>query len=266
MFSNIIRLTKRGITTTTRVAKSSLNTYPLTTNSLIYGTMTGLAELSQQTLVYKILPAPEDRSPYNLMSVARYASLGGLVFCPLLHAWYKWLDRVWPGTAKIVIAQKVALDIILLSPPEYASFYLLMNLMAGETWEKAKAEVAKKLPTTLVFATAFWIPAQIVNFKYVSPRMRVAYVAGCTFFEFNILAFLKNKKASTSQEMQTQKTTSRAEVFHHQPQVDLLESVTSATASASVTASGVLSQLAVPSCQLACTATPVCLEAKENTS
>merc|ERR1719291_313962 len=36
--------------------------------------MSGLAELSQQTLLYKILPAPEDRSSYNLMSVARYAT------------------------------------------------------------------------------------------------------------------------------------------------------------------------------------------------
>jgi len=200
MLTNIIRLTKRGITTTTRVAKSSLTTFPLATNCLIYGTMTGLAELSQQTLLYKILPDPEDRSPYNLASVARYATLGGLVFCPVLHVWYQWLDRVWPGTAKLVVAQKVALDIILLSPPEYASFYLLLNLMMGETWQTAKLEVAKKLPTTLIFATAFWVPAQIINFKFVSPRMRVVFVAGCTFIEFNILAFLKNKKISPSKE------------------------------------------------------------------
>jgi len=200
MLTNIIRLTKRGITTTARVAKSSLNTFPLASNCLIYGTMTGLAEFSQQTLLYKILPSPEDRSPYNLANVARYATLGGLVFCPVLHAWYKWLDKVWPGTTKLVVAQKVALDIVLLSPPEYASFYLLLNLMMGETWQTAKVEVAKKLPTTLIFATAFWVPAQIINFKLVPPRMRVVFVAGCTFVEFNILAFLKNKKVSPSQE------------------------------------------------------------------
>lgn len=223
MLSNIVRLTKRGITTTTRVAKSSLNTFPLATNCVIYGTMSGLAELSQQTLVYKILPAPEDRSSYNLMSVVRYATLGGLVFCPVLHVWYKWLDKVWPGTAKLAVAQKVALDIILLSPPEYTTFYLLMNLMMGETWETAKKEVAKKLPTTLMFATAFWIPAQIINFKYVSPRMRVVFVAGCTFIEFNILAFLKNMKVSTQEAPKT--PSSRVEVLHHE--VDLVETVTS---------------------------------------
>jgi len=243
MFSNFVRLTKRGIATTTRVAKSSLNTFPLATNCLIYGTMSGLAELSQQTLLYKILPAPEDRSSYNLMSVARYATLGGLVFCPVLHAWYKWLDKVWPGSTKLVIAQKVALDIILLSPPEYTSFYMLMNLMMGETWDTAKAEVAKKLPTTLVFATAFWVPAQIINFKYVSPRMRIVFVAGCTFIEFNILAFLKNKNVASHE---VQKTSGKGEVLHHQPHMDLVESVTS------VTASGVLSHLAVPTaCHLA---------------
>jgi len=236
MLSTFIRLTKRGITTTTRVAKTSLNTFPVATNCLIYGSMSGLAELAQQTLVYKILPAPEDRSPYNLMSVARYMTLGGMVFCPVLHAWYKWLDKVWPGTSKVAVAQKVALDIVLLSPPEYASFYMLMNLMVGESWDTAKKEVAKKLPTTLVFATAFWIPAQIINFKYVSPRMRVVFVAGCTFLEFNMLAFLKNKKVTTQedekdplkahqhQEPHHQKI---ANIVHHEPQVDLVECVKS---------------------------------------
>jgi len=234
MLSTFIRLTKRGITTTTRVAKDSLTSFPLATNCIIYGSMSGLAELAQQTLVYKILPAPEDRSPYNMMSVGRYVTLGGLVFCPALHAWYKWLDRVWPGTAKLVIAQKVALDIALLSPPEYATFYMLMNLMSGETWETAKKEVVKKLPTTLVFATAFWIPAQIINFKYVSPRMRVVFVAGCTFIEFNMLAFLKNKKV-VSHEVQKTSNITHPEfhhqkipnIVHHEPQVNLVGSVCS---------------------------------------
>eukprot|EP00090_Calanus_glacialis_P031677 TRINITY_DN52663_c0_g1_i1.p1 TRINITY_DN52663_c0_g1~~TRINITY_DN52663_c0_g1_i1.p1 ORF type:complete len:255 (-),score=63.81 TRINITY_DN52663_c0_g1_i1:208-972(-) len=236
MLSTFIRLTKRGITTTTRVARTSLNTFPVATNCLIYGSMSGLAELAQQTLVCKILPAPEDRTPYNLMSVARYMTLGGMVFCPVLLAWYKWLDKVWPGTGKLAVAQKVALDIVLLSPPEYATFYMLMNLMMGESWDTAKKEVAKKLPTTLVFATAFWIPAQIINFKYVSPRMRVVFVAGCTFLEFNMLAFLKNKKVATQgdekdpvmeiqhQEPQLRKTSS---IVHHEPHVALVETVTS---------------------------------------
>ena len=111
---------------------------------------------------------------------------------------------------------------------------MLMNLMMGESWDTAKKEVAKKLPTTLAFATAFWIPMQIINFKYVSPRMRVVFVAGCTFLEFNMLAFLKNMKtapqgdekdpviANQHQEPQTQKTSS---IVHHEPQVALVECV-----------------------------------------
>ena len=125
---------------------------------------------------------------------------------------------------------------MLLSPPEYATFYMLMNLMMGESWDTAKKEVAKKLPTTLAFATAFWIPMQIINFKYVSPRMRVVFVAGCTFLEFNMLAFLKNMKtapqgdekdpviAHQHQEPQPQKTSS---IVHHEPHVALVETVTS---------------------------------------
>ena len=58
----------------------------------------GLAELSQQTVLYKLSTQSGDKKDkYDLRSVGNYVAVGGGVFAPVLHFWYKWLDRVMPG-------------------------------------------------------------------------------------------------------------------------------------------------------------------------
>jgi len=54
---------------------------------------------------------------------ARFASLG-LLFGPWEHYWYRILDSRLPGKASRVVACKVLLDQFLMSPAEYAVFYV----------------------------------------------------------------------------------------------------------------------------------------------
>ena len=54
---------------------------------------------------------------------ARFASLG-LLFGPWEHYWYRILDSRLPGKATRVVACKVLLDQFLMSPAEYAVFYV----------------------------------------------------------------------------------------------------------------------------------------------
>ena len=57
--------------------------------------------------------------------------LGGAVFGPVLHCWYRWLDAALPGAAARTVAAKVALDLAVFALPYYAAFYLGLNLLAG---------------------------------------------------------------------------------------------------------------------------------------
>ena len=173
--------------------KSSMASSPLMTNCLVYGSMSGMAEFSQQTILLKVFPKEDQRQQYNKGSVFRYTVLGGAVFSPTLHFWYRWLDRVMPGTTVTTVVKKLVLDI-----PYYTAFYVLLNIMAGESWATAWAELRQKLVPTMLTTSAFWVPAQIVNFRYVPPRMRVIYLAACTFVEFNILALFKKWDGKTS--------------------------------------------------------------------
>ena len=57
--------------------------------------------------------------------------LGGAVFGPVLHCWYRWLDAALPGAAARTVVAKVALDLAVFALPYYAAFYLGLNLLAG---------------------------------------------------------------------------------------------------------------------------------------
>merc|ERR1719391_694652 len=167
-----------------RFLENSLSRRPLTTNCILYGSLSGLAEFSQQTVI-------KEKEKYNVKTVGHYTLLGGGVFGPVIHFWYRWLDRVLPGTAARTIAKKVALDISVFAVPYYTTFYLSLNFLSGSQFQESFSELKLKLIPTILTSTAFWLPAQTVNFRFVRPRYRVLYLAGCTFIEFNILAVFK---------------------------------------------------------------------------
>ena len=59
--------------------------------------------------------------------------------------------------------------------------------MKNEILEEWKLKV---LPTYFIGALV-WIPAQVINFKLISPQYRVAYVASLVLLEVNILCVVK---------------------------------------------------------------------------
>eukprot|EP00493_Phyllostaurus_siculus_P002204 UN02216 len=91
----------RIFTHITMLLESALKRQPMATNILMYGSLSGLAELSQQSVINKLSIGADkdaDRRNYNLKSVSHYALLGGSV-SPVLVCWYRWLDTRLPGTA-----------------------------------------------------------------------------------------------------------------------------------------------------------------------
>ncbi len=39
--------------------------------------------------------------------MGHYVIIGGCVFSPVLYAWYKWLDKAFPGNSGKVVMKKV---------------------------------------------------------------------------------------------------------------------------------------------------------------
>ncbi|XP_017053040.1 mpv17-like protein isoform X2 [Drosophila ficusphila] len=104
---------------------------------------------------------------------------------------YKWLDRVLPGTAKIVIVKKLVLDQFVLTPYLLTVFYAGMSIMEGS--EDTFLELREKFVPTFVRSCIFWLPAQALNFSLVAPRFRVIYMGVCGLIWVNILCWTKRQ-------------------------------------------------------------------------
>lgn len=171
--------------------RAMLNSNPLATNCIVFGSLSGLAEFSQQTLLYKFFPCKQERKKYDLAAVGRYVIMGCVVFSPVLTFWYRWLDRVLPGKTAMVVMKKVVIDVVVLDIPYYAAFYTIMSAMEGKSVATAWSELKAKLMTTVLYSILLWVPAQTINFKFLPPRARVVFIALVTFLELNVLAIMK---------------------------------------------------------------------------
>ena len=69
------------------------------------------------------------------------------------------------GTAARVVAKKVSLDICVFALPYYSAFYVCLNIMAGVSLSETKLELRQKMIPTIAATTAFWVPAQTLNFR-----------------------------------------------------------------------------------------------------
>eukprot|EP00088_Acartia_fossae_P045040 TRINITY_DN4813_c0_g1_i4.p1 TRINITY_DN4813_c0_g1~~TRINITY_DN4813_c0_g1_i4.p1 ORF type:complete len:229 (+),score=24.83 TRINITY_DN4813_c0_g1_i4:98-784(+) len=167
--------------------------YPLASNCIVYGGITGFTEFTQQTVQYKLVPywKEQEVKNYDKSSLMRYTSLGCVVFAPVLHYWYRFLDTKYPANTTKVVMKKVGLDLVVLGAPLYAAFYAFICALEGYKAQDIIKELKSKLLATLAAGAVFWIPAQTVNFRYVPPTGRILYISVCTFVEVNILSVLK---------------------------------------------------------------------------
>ncbi|SPP89764.1 mpv17-like protein isoform X1 [Drosophila guanche] len=176
-------------------ARGILRRYPFVTNSAIYGSLYVGAEFSQQILSKRWLAPAAEREEIDYVTIGRYAVMGTAVYAPTLYAWYKWLDKTFPGTTKAIIFRKLVLDQFILTPYLLTVFYAGMSIMEGS--EDILLELREKFLPTFVRSCIFWLPAQVLNFSLVAPRFRVIYMGVCGLIWVNILCWIKRQSLST---------------------------------------------------------------------
>ncbi|KAH8242240.1 mpv17-like protein [Drosophila bipectinata] len=176
--------------------RSAFRRYPFVTNSAIYGSLYVGAEYSQQYLSKRWLPPAAEKEDIDYATIGRYAVMGTAAYAPSLYFWYKWLDRVFPGTTKTIILKKLVLDQFVLTPYLLTVFYAGMSIMEGS--EDIFLELREKFVPTFVRSCVFWLPAQALNFSLVAPRFRVIYMGVCGLIWVNILCWTKRQSITKS--------------------------------------------------------------------
>mmetsp|Transcript_37306 Transcript_37306/g.120503 ORF Transcript_37306/g.120503 Transcript_37306/m.120503 type:complete len:194 (-) Transcript_37306:62-643(-) len=109
---------------------------------------------------------------------------------PALYKWYGLLDRVWPGSAlrqltpKLLLNQAVSSSLI--SPSFLCWSSCVEAALAGRlTAASGRAKVASdtyqrlRVDVRRIVCTSFmlWLPANAINFVFVPPHLRVAFMS-----------------------------------------------------------------------------------------
>ena len=195
-----------GVAPAVRTIKKSLQAHPLISNCVFYGSLYAGAEFSQQTIrnymhgntTLNNNNNKTSKSYYDYSALKRYAFMGTVIFPPILHKWYLWLDKKFPTGN---LAKKLILDQFLLTPVLVAMFFVGMSMMEGK--DDVTLECKQKFANTFFYDCLFWLPMQAINFVYIPTSFRVVFIAMCSFIWLNFLCTIKNMPINVDNNMDT---------------------------------------------------------------
>jgi protein Mpv17 len=146
-----------------------------------------VADMIAQATEYLVLGStPEKPRSYDPHRTARFALVGLTLHGPYFQRGFAWVDRhfgpsllknkpLWPVIGKKVVTTQFVLN---------APFMVLLFGWVGVLEGKRKPQqlydnIVAKWPAAFWAGNAFWPVANCINFRFLGPQHRVAYVASC---------------------------------------------------------------------------------------
>ncbi|KAI1301199.1 Mpv17-like protein 2 [Halotydeus destructor] len=122
----------------------------------------------------------------------RSMGYGGLVFGTLGHYWYTFLDRRFPGNSLRTVAKKVACEIPA-GPPFALAFFVVVGQFRNKSLIDSWTSFKEGLTFILIADWGFYLPLQILNFRYLPPKYRYLYVVFINGFYDCAFAYIINR-------------------------------------------------------------------------
>ena len=150
-----------------------LDTHPLMTKAVTSGLISEAGDLFSQYIEFK--RSMEVTFHWDILRTARIGVLGFALVAPVVHYWYGGLARFFPGSSPMVVAKRVVWDQAFFSPLFLPTWLTSLWLLEGQTSQDISTMLQAEVPTALVANWALWVPAQLVNFRYIPGKFQVLF-------------------------------------------------------------------------------------------
>jgi len=158
-----------------------LETHPYTTKCITSGCISGGGDLLCQYIVYKRKQKSSLSSSSSFFRpdwyrTGRFGILGFALVAPVVHLWYGALMTRFPGTSITTTLKRTFVDQAVFAPIFLPTFMTNLMLLEGKrTTEEIIPELKRNYPDALVSNWALWIPAMLINFRFVPSKYQVLY-------------------------------------------------------------------------------------------
>ncbi|KAG7393401.1 hypothetical protein PHYPSEUDO_009605 [Phytophthora pseudosyringae] len=172
---------------------------PLLTKGVTSAVLFGLGDRLAQRIENS---DDDDDDRHGLQRTARMMAWGGVLFAPVGHAWYNFLEKAVRAKGSAAIVKKIAADQLLFSPPLSLAFFTYAGVSEGNTVRGSVETAVAKLPPTLAVNWTVWPLVHVCTFGFVPLQYRILFI---NVVNIGWSAFLSRMASGDGQVSSTQK-------------------------------------------------------------
>jgi hypothetical protein len=144
-----------------------LTAQPLLTTALSTAVISAIGDVGSQLLI--------ERREFDPVRTLRFSALGLVLTGPTLHVWYGFLYRHFPGVTAMKVLQRVAFDQAVFAPAFTGTIVSVIFAVEGRSKTEWEEHMDKNFVEAVYVNWLLWIPAQIINFRFIAPVYNVLF-------------------------------------------------------------------------------------------